>query len=158
MSSVARTDSTVTAVQPAPDVKSRKLNREAYVEGGEWVRQGNYILWITAFLFLPVSFGTLVLAVLRAPWTGSRGVAEAAILASVSIVLYTSWVYVSLLYRGTVDKARELLQQVEAAHGQPGFYANQGHPSRNLGGMLTVQFVIGAILLLMWGFGFASLR
>ncbi len=137
-----------------------EIDSHVYVQASEWVRFGNLVLWITGFLFLPLSLGALALAIVRSDPGMPHHLAEPAILAAVSLLLYLMWVQVSRLYRVSVMDARRTLCAIEVASEIPverRLYDVQKQPSMRGFALPRVQAAGGGVLLALWIACFAFL-
>lgn len=84
-----------------------------YAEASEWLRMANNIVWSAGNLFIPLSLAPFA-AIATADKINNRYVC---ILAGISIFLIFTWIGITLVYKRSTTKAREVLCQIENTWG-----------------------------------------
>ncbi len=118
---------------------------KVYIEASHWVRMCNSIIWSMGTFLVPISAACIGLA-LQYP---ERKI----FLASASIFLFSLWVYVSRLYRGTASNARQVLIEIEEEWGikeEAALYKMHGQIGLKIYGLFSVQFLCLLILIVLW--------
>jgi len=116
-----------------------------YAEAGQWIRMVNTIGWTMASIFVPISFGSIVLAVQYpyARWVFCFG----------SIFLFAFWIIVSFIYRRTSRSARDVLMTIERQWSEDesiSLYIRQKHVGSWIAGVAVLQLVSFSLLIFLW--------
>ncbi len=121
-----------------------------YLEGGQWIRMINTILWATGSFFVTLSGGCIGL--------GLHYPSQMRFFSICSTFAYAFWVYISFLYRDSAAVTRTILMNIETRWNVPdevSLYRKHGHVGKKWYGVFNVQV---ATLLALAGFWFILLR
>lgn len=132
------------AVGSSVEIEVENLDK-VYVEASQWVRMCNAIIWQMAAVFIPVCLTAIGLALAYPKYMLFFGIA--------SIALFSVWVYVSQLYRGTAADARKALMEIERSWQIPAkqaVYCNMGQVGFRRMSLFHVQIAALLCLIVFW--------
>src|SRR6185369_271025 len=126
---------------------------KVYVEGSEWLRMANTIIWATGTFLVALSGGCIGWAL--------QNHNQKYFLAAASILLFSFWIYISYLYRRSALIARQVLMNIETEwmlKDETSLYKLQHRVVSGWYKLFNVQIVALIILIVLWIVLLISLR